>query len=118
MGALNLQNAEYLPLVCTDPTTPAKDDPVICGTITGVATAAEDSNGVTVVDVADRVYKLSVKGVDGSGNSAVAKGDKLYYVSADTPKLSKKATGVPFGYALETVGSGSTATIKVLHHLL
>jgi hypothetical protein len=36
-------------------------------------------------------------------------------VDADTPKLSKKTAGYFFGFALETVGSGSTATIKVLH---
>ena len=50
----------------------------------------------------------------GGGNSAVAVGDILYYVNADTPKISKKNTGVRYGYALQTVGSGSTATIRVL----
>ena len=100
------------PLTCTDPTTPASGDPVLCGQIPGVALAAEDTAGVTTVAI-DGVFNLSVKGVDGSGNSAVAAGDAIYYVTGDTPKLSKKATGVLFGYALGTVGSSSTATIPV-----
>lgn len=103
-------------LVCSDPTTPAAGDPVVCGQIPGVALRAEYTDGPlsgeTTVAL-DGVFNLSVKGVDGSGNSAVAKGDILYYVAADTPKLSKKATGVRFGYAAATVGSSSTATIAV-----
>jgi len=59
------------------------------------------------------IFTLSVKGIDGSGNSAVVFGDQLYYVSGDTPKISKKATGVPFGKALAAVTSGSTASIDV-----
>jgi hypothetical protein len=60
------------------------------------------------------VYDLSVKAVNDSGNSTVAIGDKLYYVSGDTPKLSKKVSGVFFGYAMEGITAGSTATIEVL----
>ena len=59
------------------------------------------------------VYELSVKGIDGVGNSAVAIGDIIYYVDADTPKLSKKNAGRRFGYAYGTVSSGGTATIPV-----
>lgn len=100
------------PRVCSDPATPASGDPVRTGQIPGVALVAEDANGQTTV-AEDGAFDLSVKGVDGSGNSAVAVGDIIYYVDADTPKLSKKATGVRFGYAGGTVGSGSTATITV-----
>lgn len=104
-------------LTCSDPTTPASGGPVICGQIPGVALRDEYVSGhplagQTIVAL-DGVYDLSVKGVDGSGNSAVAKGDVLYYVAADTPKLSKKATGVRFGYALEAISSGGTDTINV-----
>lgn len=99
-------------LTCTDPTTPASGDPVRCGQIPGVALTAEDTDGLTT-SALDGQFSLSVKGVDGSGNSAVADGDILYYVDGDTPKLSKKATGVRFGYAKGTVGTGSTATIPV-----
>lgn len=100
------------PLVCTDPATPASGDPVICGQIPGVALANEDADGGTSVAL-DGAFDLSVKGIDGSGNSAVAAGDILYYVSADTPKLSKKTSGVRFGYAHAAVTSGATATIAV-----
>lgn len=103
-------------LVCSDPATPASGDPVICGQIPGVA-LTDEGDGGNAADAAtvalDGVFDLSVKGVNGSGNSAVAVGDILYYVAADTPKLSKKDTGVRFGYAREAVTSGATATINV-----
>lgn len=100
------------PLTCTDPTTPASGDPVLCGQIPGVALANEDTAGVTTVAL-DGAFDLSVKGVDGSGNATVAAGDAIYYVTGDTPKLSKKTSGVLFGYALAGVTSGATATITV-----
>lgn len=99
--------------ICSDPTTPASGDPVIVGQIPGVALTSERADGTTTLK-RNGSATLSVKGVDGSGNSAVAVGDILYYVSADTPKISKKATGVRFGYALGAITSGSTATIEVL----
>lgn len=105
-------------VVCSDPAIPASGDPVRYGLLTGVALNAESTannpTGYTSVDFGPRVWNLSVKGVDGSGNSAVAVGDSLFYVDADTPKLSKKAAGYFFGIAQEAVGSSLTATIKVL----
>jgi len=103
-----------LSVVCTDPTTPASGDPVRVGDMVGIALTAERADGTTSVEFPQGpVFSLSVKGVDGSGNSAVAVGDSLYYVDGDTPKVSKKATGKKVGYALEAIGSGATATIKV-----
>jgi predicted RecA/RadA family phage recombinase len=102
----------HLSLAASDPTTPASGDPVVVGQLPGVALADEHADGTTSIQT-DGVFSLSVKGIDGSGNSAVAVGDIVYYVSGDTPKLSKKATGVRFGYAMATVGSGATATIAV-----
>ena len=87
-------------------------DPVVVGQIPGVALIDTNADGNVTVKT-DGVFALSVKGVDGGGNSAVAVGDILYYVNADTPKLSKKNTGVRFGYALEAVASGATKTINV-----
>lgn len=109
--------AYLLSVVCTDPTTPVAGNPVRAGELTGIALEDEgqDITNETTVNFGPFVADFSVKGVDGSGNSAVAKFDAIYYVDADTPKLSKKASGYFFGYALETVGSGSTATIAVLH---
>ncbi len=106
-----------LSVVCSDPATPASGDPVRYGSFTGVALTdeAEGGNptGYTSVDFREKVWDLSVKAVDGAGNSAVAVGDAIYYVDADTPKLSKKNTGYLFGFALEAINAGQTDTIKV-----
>lgn len=103
---------DRLAVACSDPTTPASGDPVVYGQAPGVALTAENSDGLTSVQF-NGVASLSVKGVDGGGNSAVAEGDIIYYVAADTPKLSKKNTGVRFGYAMGAVSSGATSTINV-----
>lgn len=88
-------------------------DPVVIGQMPGVALIDRDAAGkVTMTRIGS--HNLSVKGIDGGGNSAVAIGDIIYYVEADTPKLSKKATGVRFGYANAAVTSGATATIEVV----
>lgn len=89
------------------------NDPVVIGQLPGVALTKTDPVDGLVSVQHDGMFLLSVKGIDGSGNAAVSRGDVLYFVNADTPKLSKKATGVRFGYALEPVASGATATIRV-----
>lgn len=102
-----------LSIACSNPAAPNSGDPVRYGSFTGVALADEDADGNTVVDFREKVWDLSVKAVNSGGNSAVAVGDAIYYVDADTPKLSKKNTGYLFGFALEAITSGSTDTIKV-----
>ena len=87
-------------------------DPVVIGKIPGVMQGDATAAGVGVVQ-RDGIYDLSVKGVDGGGNAAIALGDILYFTAADTPPLSAKTTGVRFGYALKGVASGATATIPV-----
>lgn len=115
---LNHKGVDGLRVVCSDPATPASGDPVRYGEMTGVALVAEDADGYTQVDfTAGRGWDLSVKGVDGVGNSAVAVGDKIYYVDADTPKLSKKNTGRFFGFANGIVSGGATTTIEVIKAL-
>ena len=89
-------------------------DPVIKGDLTGVAITGTNAAGNVSVDTGPAVYDLSVKAVNNSGNSAVVVGDALYYVAGDTPVLSKKQTGVFYGYALEAINAGLTATINVL----
>lgn len=101
-----------LSVAVTDPDTPASGDPVVVGQLPGVALTDERPDGTTTVAF-EGVFELPVRGVDSAGNSAVAVGDILYYVAADTPQLSKKNTGVRFGYALGTVTAGATATIPV-----
>lgn len=108
--------ADELSVIYTDPTTPASGDPVRFGDRVGVALTDESAGGnapgYTTVKFSGG-FKLSVKGIDGSGNSAVALGDTLYYTDGDTPKINKKTTGKKVGFAGETITSGSTATIMV-----
>jgi predicted RecA/RadA family phage recombinase len=80
------------------------------GEICGVAENDVGTDGKTVIDTGG-VYALAVQGIDQSGNSAVAVGDILYYVDANTPKLSKVNTGHRFGYALGTVPSANASTV-------
>lgn len=58
------------------------------------------------------VAELAVTGADGSGNAAVAIGNRLY---KDGTEINRDVTnGVLIGYALGAVTSGATATIPVL----
>ena len=111
-------------VICSDPTTPAAGDPIRCGVETGIALTNEsaagtdlsgNATGYTSVNVGPFRAKFSCKGINDSGNSAIADGDTIYYVDADTPKLSKKAAGYFFGLARGIVTSGSTTTIEVDH---
>lgn len=106
------EDGNQLDLVCTAPSAPDSGGPVLFGVLPGVALTDERSDGKTTVKL-NGVADLSVKGVDGSGNAAIAAGDVIYYTDGDTPKLNVKTTGTRFGVALEAVSSGATATIKV-----
>ena len=86
--------------------------PVVVGQLPAVALTDTNADGNVTVKT-DGCFNLSVKGVDGSGNKAVAIGDIIYYVDGDTPKLSVKSSGVRFGYALGAVTSGATKTIPI-----
>lgn len=105
-------DGDQLSVVVTHPATPKSGDPVRYGEIAGVALTDERADGTTTVKF-DGVAEISVKGINAGGNVAVAAGDKLYYTDADTPPVSKKATGVYIGTALAAVTSGATATIRV-----
>ena len=88
-------------------------DPVMVGQLPGVALISTDADGKVTVKH-DGVFRLSVKGENNAGNVAVAVGDILYHEAAATPKINKDSTaGIRFGYALEAIASGATATIKV-----
>jgi hypothetical protein len=109
---------QHIPVVCSHPTTPASGKPVRVGALVGVAETNERTDGTTTVDLGPAVYALSVKGVNDTGNVAVAVGDPLYYVDADvgtgTGFLSKKDSGRYAGIALEAVDSAATTTVNVL----
>lgn len=113
-----LQNNFHLPVVVSNPAAPDSGDPVRYGELTGIALTDEGDGGnaatETTVEFGAVVADVSVKGVDDSGNSAVAVGDTIYYVDGDSPVLSKKASGYHFGFAMEAISSGGTDTINVL----
>jgi len=105
--------AQKLQVAVTHPSAPVSGNPCRYGERPGVVLVSPGADGLSTVQF-NGEFTLSVKGVDGSGNAAVAEGDILYYVDADTPVLSKKTAGHRFGYAAGTVGSGATATIAVI----
>ncbi|MTI82590.1 MAG: DUF2190 family protein [Firmicutes bacterium] len=86
-------------------------DPVVFGDIPGVAEIDRDSAGKATIDTSG-VYSLAVKGKDAAdANAAVSAGDIVYYDGGDINL--DDTNGTRFGYALEAVTSGATATIKV-----
>lgn len=90
-------------------------DPVVVGGISGVLMVDADATTHMATVDTQGVYALSVKAVNDSGNSAISVGDPLFYVSGDTPAISKKgSTGTLFGYSLGVVEAGTTATVNVL----
>lgn len=101
-----LESSKQLPLMV--PSGTLSGDPVASGLIVGVAVIDRQLDGRATVDTGG-TYLLNVNAVDGSGNSPVNEGDQLYFTVGDTVKLSKKATGVPFGKALQLFGAGSPA---------
>lgn len=74
--------------------------------------ASDSANKAPCILPGTLIAELAVTGADGSGNSAVAVGDRLY---KDSTQINKDVTnGTLVGYALATVTSGATATIQVL----
>lgn len=117
MGAL-IKQGSIAPIgtirrAMSHPATPQKGDPCRYGEIVGTALTDEDSDGETTLLIHEHITAHSVRAVDGAGNSPVAIGDKLFYVDADTPPLSKKATGRYAGTAEAVIATGVTATIDV-----
>ena len=95
-------------------------DPVVVGTIAGIAMEDRDAAGNAPVRV-NGVYKLAVTGHDGTKNEAIGVGDKVYYTapSGGTPAIinANATTGKEFGVALKAIAQGATdavvATIPV-----
>lgn len=86
-------------------------DPGAVGQIPFVALTDEDSAGLATVQT-DGVFKLAVRGHDGTANAAIAAGAIVYWDNTNG-ELDVQTAGVRFGYALEAVASGATTTIKV-----
>lgn len=114
---LHMNDGRYITGAATQPATPVSGSPVLLGQIPGVALTGEAEGGNAAGEITidtGGVYNLSVEGVNNGGNSAVAIGDIIYYEAGEDPPLNKDSvSGVRFGYALGTVGSGLTATIPV-----
>jgi hypothetical protein len=112
---------EYADRLSVAPTNPLavvnEGDPVRYGSMTGVALTLEGAGGnpagVCTVDFGQRVWDLSV--TDGVGGG-IAVGDTLFYADG-APGTITNTSGANyfFGFALEAVGVGATATIRVLH---
>lgn len=112
--ATNRKFAHGAPLSVAVASPTVSGDPVVLGSMGGgVALTDYDADtGKATVDW-EGVYELSVAAINAGGNSAVVAGTPLYYTAGDTPKLNKKTTGVFFGWALEAIDAGETATIMV-----
>jgi hypothetical protein len=113
---LVFQNAETLSVVVTDPAAPNAGDPVRYGVCTGVALTDEGDGGniapETTVDFGIRVWDLSVVDEVGGG---IAVGAVLFYDDALDGLTNDPSGNYFFGFALEAIGIGLTATIRVLH---
>lgn len=113
------KDGDQIAVTCSHPAVPASGDPVRYGELVGVAMTKEDTTTGKTSVAFKGTFLLSVKGVDQAANSAVAPGDKIYYVDADTPVLSKKNTGRFAGHVVETaanpgtVASGATGIVPV-----
>lgn len=94
-------------------------DPVVVGQIPGVALTDYSAHDAKATIQLDGTFSLSVESVDSGGTSGADRdvvgtvGAIVYYGSGDDPKLSLRAGGVRFGYLVDAIGSGLTATSKV-----
>lgn len=91
-------------------------DPVVVGTIAGIAMEDCDAAGNAPVRVKG-VFKVSVTGQDGTGNKVINVGDKVYYTtpSGGAPAIiDADTTGAEFGVALKAIAAGATDTIPVV----
>ena len=91
-------------------------DPVVVGTIAGIAMEDCDAAGNAPVRVKG-VFNLVVTGRGGGGTAAaIAVGDKVYYTAPtdNTPAIiDANASGAKFGVALGAIAAGDNATIPV-----
>lgn len=112
-----VSDGRFLNAVCSHPAAPDSGDPVIIGSIPGVAVTDEGDGGNAATETTvctEGIFDLSVKGHDGTSNAAITAGALIYYKTTATPVLNLDDSGVAFGYALEAIDSAATATIKVL----
>lgn len=109
---IRYEHCDQIALAVTDPASPGSGDPVLVGELPGVALIDEQADGLTTVKL-NGAADLSVQGYDGTANAAITAGDIVYYNSGASPVLNVNTGGVRYGYALQDVASGATATIPV-----
>jgi len=87
-------------------------DIVVENYLKGVALTDSDSDDK--VQVANKgVWEIKVKAHDGSSDSKVEVGDKLYFDSSED-RLDKNDSGTFFGIALEEVSEGEEEDAQVM----
>lgn len=108
-------NPMHLKVVVTDPAAPNSGDPVRFGGLTGIALLDEGDGGCASTEtVVDFGWYVATHPVTDSGGG-IAVGDEVFYDDATDALTDASAGNTPYGYALESVGAGLTATIRVLH---
>ena len=114
--AINMRIPDFFQEVLPVPTGTSSGDPLVVNGIPCVA--LEDEGNITTGYATCRMIggaDLSVAAVDDSGNTTIKFGDTIYYDAAQTPVLSRRASGVPYGKAYEAISTvGATATIIVV----
>ena len=93
-------------------------DPVVVGDLVGVAmTGASAVTDLIAVDT-EGLWWLNVVAANDLGNSAVARGDRIYInrTTCVLSKISSPATNIFFGTALGVVTSGSTDVCAIKVH--
>ena len=104
-----------LSVVVTSPATPASGDPVRFGSLTGIALVDEGDGGnvptETTCNFGPFVADIPVV----AEAAAISVGDALFYDDAIGGVNNDAVNGYFYGYALEAIGNGLTATINVFH---
>lgn len=105
-----------LNVVVSDPAVPVAGDPVRYGFATGIAETDEGGGGniATETSVNFGMYVADHPVTDTIGGG-IAVGAALFYVNGAPGTIENTVAGFFYGFALEAVGAGLTATIRVLH---
>ncbi len=109
-------NPMHLKVVVSDPATPDAGDPVRVGSLTGIALLDEGDGGCGATEtMVDFGWYVADHPVTDSVGGGIAAFDTVYYSDATDGLVNTQASNTPYGIALEAVGAGLTATIRVLH---
>jgi predicted RecA/RadA family phage recombinase len=113
MKNIILSPGDTIPLTNTTGSTVSSGGLFVINALTGVAVndVADSATGEFLVK--NGVVDVSVKGHNGSSNTAVSVGNKVYYTSGEA-FCDVDSNAQFFGFALETVTAGGTSTIRVL----